>query len=177
MAYSQPALFDRLMALLIESTVTYLAGQIEAGAEAVMLFDTWAGLLPPQQFRAHVIRPARQIVSQLRRRYPAIPVIGFPRLAGMMIGEYVSQTGVQGIGMDTSMDPSLVTRLVPSNVAVQGNLDPLALVAGGDALSTETAAIRGMLRGRPSIFNLGHGIVPQTPPEHVAQLVELVRAA
>jgi uroporphyrinogen decarboxylase len=177
MAYQQPELFDRLIALLTDATVTYLAAQIEAGAEAVMLFDSWAGVLSPQLFRLHVIRPTEVIVSRLRSRFPTVPVIGFPRLAGLMISEYASATGVNAVGLDTSMDPAFAVRHVPQSVALQGNLDPLALLAGGEALRHGTVHILQGLRGHPFIFNLGHGIVPQTPPEHVAKLVELVRAA
>ena len=177
MAYQQPELFERLIALLTDATVTYLAAQIESGAEVVMLFDSWAGVLSPQLFRLHVIRPTEVIVSRLRARFPTVPVIGFPRLAGLMISEYASATEVNAVGLDTSMDPALVVRHVPQSVALQGNLDPLALLAGGEALRHETVQILQALRGHPFIFNLGHGIVPQTPPEHVAKLVELVRAA
>jgi uroporphyrinogen decarboxylase len=177
MAYREPALFEQLISLLTGATVTYLAGQIEAGAEAVMLFDSWAGLLSPRLFHAHVIRPTETIVAQLRSRFPGVPVIGFPRLAGMMLGDYVATTGVNAVGLDTAMDPAWAARCVPQDVALQGNLDPLSLVAGGDALRCDTSAILAALRGRPFIFNLGHGIVPQTPMEHVAELVELVRAA
>ena len=177
MAYREPALFARLLDIVRDATITYLAAQIEAGAEAVMLFDSWAGLLPPRQFRAHVVRPTQHIVAELARRHPSVPVIGFPRLAGALLGDYAGVTGVQAVGMDTSMDPSLVAGMVPSHVALQGNLDPLALVAGGTSMAEETHAILRAMRGRPFVFNLGHGIVPQTPPEHVARLVELVRAA
>jgi uroporphyrinogen decarboxylase len=177
MAYGDPSLFARLLDIVRDATITYLAAQINAGAEAVMLFDSWAGILPPQQFRAHVVRPTRDIVSELRRRYPKVPVIGFPRLAGMLIGEYTATTGVQAVGMDTSMEPSRVAGLIPSNIALQGNLDPLALVAGGSSMADETTSILRAMRNRPFVFNLGHGIVPQTPLEHVAELVELVRAA
>src|ERR1700722_13478327 len=177
MAYQQPELFERLIALLTDATVTYLAEQIEAGAEGVMLFDSWAGVLSPRLFRQHVIRPTEVIVSRLKARFPTVPVIGFPRLAGLMIGDYVSATQVNAVGLDTSMDPALAVRHVPQSVALQGNLDPLALFAGGEALRRETVQILQGLRGHPFIFNLGHGIVPQTPPEHVAKLVELVRAA
>ena len=113
----------------------------------------------------------------LRQRHPAVPIIGFPRLAGLLIGEYVTATRVDGIGLDTSMDLGLAARSIPPRVALQGNLDPLALVAGGAALRQEAAAVLAALKGRPCVFNLGHGIVPQTPPEHVAALVEQVRAA
>src|SRR5271166_5503430 len=177
MAYSQPALFGRLIALLTEATVSYLSAQIDAGAEAVMLFDTWAGILSPTQFRRHVIEPAQAIVSSLRRRHPKVPVIAFPRLAGLLLGDYAVATRVDGIGLDTSMDLRLAGRVIPARMAIQGNLDPLALAVGGDALRRETATILTALKGRPCVFNLGHGIVPQTPPEHVAALVEQVRAA
>jgi uroporphyrinogen decarboxylase len=177
MAYAEPALFERLMALLTEATVSYLSAQIEAGAEAVMLFDSWSGILSPAQFRRHVIEPAQVIVNSLWQLHPTVPIIGFPRLAGLLVGDYATETRVDGIGLDTSMDLDLAARVVPARTAIQGNLDPLALVAGGEALRRETAAILTAFRGRPSIFNLGHGIVPQTPPEHVTALVEQVRAA
>jgi uroporphyrinogen decarboxylase len=177
MAYQQPEMFERLIALLTDATETYLAAQIEAGAEAVMLFDSWAGVLSPRLFRQHVTRPTKTIVARLRSRFPTVPVIGFPRLAGLMIGDYAVATEVNAVGLDTSMDPAFATNCVPRNVALQGNLDPMVLVAGGQALHRESMDILRAVRGHPFIFNLGHGIVPQTPPAHVAQLVELVRAA
>ena len=175
MAYAQPALFQRLMDVLTESTIEYLSAQVVAGAEVLMLFDSWAGILSPSLFRTHCVAPAARIVSALRARHPNVPIIGFPRLAGMMAREYAT-TGVSGVGVDTGSDITPVAALLPARVAVQGNLDPLALVAGGTAMATETRAILDAMRGRPFIFNLGHGIVPQTPPEHVAALLELVRA-
>ncbi len=177
LAYRDPALFARLIELLTESTITYLAAQIEAGAEVVMLFDSWAGLLAPALFRAHVIAPAARIVAALRARYPEVPVIGFPRLAGLLLGEYAARTGVQGVGLDTAVDPVAAARLVPAGVALQGNLDPLALAVGGSAMADAAAGILAAMRGRPFVFNLGHGIIPGTPPEHVADLVGLVRGA
>jgi uroporphyrinogen decarboxylase len=177
MAYSQPDLFERLIALLVDATVIYLSAQIEAGAEAVMLFDTWAGILPPLQFQRYVIEPAQAIVARLRERFPSVPLIGFPRLAGTMIGEYATGTGIDGIGIDTSTELATAAQLIPSRVTMQGNLDPLALVAGGSALDQEAARILRTMKVRPFVFNLGHGIVPQTRPEHVAALVEQVRAA
>ena len=177
MAYQQPELFEGLIALLVEATVSYLAAQIDAGAEAVMLFDTWAGILSPRQFRRHVIQPTTTIVARLRERYPNVPVIGFPRLAGLLIGEYAVTTGVQAVGLDTSIDLHAVRRSVPESVTLQGNLDPLVLVAGGLALRRECQAVLTALKGQPCIFNLGHGIIPQTPPENVSSLVEQVRAA
>ncbi|MBV8397250.1 MAG: uroporphyrinogen decarboxylase [Acetobacteraceae bacterium] len=177
MAFEEPRLLGRLMALLTEATVEYLALQIEAGAEAVMLFDSWAGVLPPSLFRAHVTGPARLIARVLKERFPSVPVIGFPRLAGVMLGDYGQLAGMQGIGMDTAMDPARAMWLVPHRTALQGNLDPVALAAGGPAMRDETRAILLAMRGRPFIFNLGHGILPHTSPEHVAELVALVRKA
>jgi uroporphyrinogen decarboxylase len=176
MAYAEPALFGQLMDVLTEATIEYLSAQADAGAEVLMLFDSWAGVLSPSLFRTHVIAPATRIVSELRKRHPGVPVIGFPRLAGLMIGEYAA-TGVNAIGMDTSMDLTRAAAMVPRGIALQGNLDPMALLAGGDALASETDAILSAMKGRPFVFNLGHGIVPQTPTDHVAALVERVRAS
>lgn len=176
MAFADPTLFAHLMDVLTRATIDYLAAQIDAGAETVMLFDSWAGVLSPALFRAHVTVPTTRIVRALRERYPYIPIIGFPRLAGTMLAEYAGATGVNGVAMDTATDPVRAVRDIPENIAVQGNLDPMALLAGGDALQAEVQPILAAVRGRPAIFNLGHGIVPQTPPDHVARLVELVRA-
>ena len=175
MAYAEPELFGRLMDLLCESTIAYLIAQIEAGAEAVMLFDTWAGLLPPSEFMRHVVRPTAHIVDALNRRFPDVPVLGFPRLAGMYAGLYAERTGVDGVGIDTGTDLGHAAASMPESVAVQGNLDPIALIAGGAALRGQVDGILGAMRGRPHIFNLGHGILPQTPPEHVAELMSLIR--
>jgi uroporphyrinogen decarboxylase len=177
MAYRDPDLFTRLMLVLTEATIDYLLAQIEAGADAVMLFDSWAGVLSPSLFRAHVTAPTRRIVGALRLRYPDVPIIGFPRLAGVMLSDYTVVSGVNGAGMDTAMDPSRAQWLVPKRTALQGNLDPLALLAGGRAMRDEATMILLAMRGRPFIFNLGHGVVPQTSPDRVAELVELVRAA
>src|SRR3978361_286658 len=175
MAYAQPALFQRLMDVLTEASIEYLSAQVVAGAEVLMLFDSWAGVLSPSLFRAHCVAPAVRIVSALKARHPGVPIIGFPRLAGVMTRVYAA-TGVDGVGVDTGSDIAAVAAMLPAQVAVQGNLDPLAVVAGGSAMATEASAILHVMRGRPFIFNLGHGIVPQTPPEHVAALLELVRA-
>lgn len=175
MAFADPALFGKLIRTLVDATTDYLLAQVEAGAEAVMLFDSWAGMLPPSQFRRWVIEPTATILRNVKRVHPAMPVIGFPRLAGPLIGEYVQRTGVNAVAMDTAMDPRLAAQLVPPTVALQGNLDPLALVAGGIALETEARQILAAMRGRPFVFNLGHGIEKVTPPEHVAALVRLVR--
>jgi len=123
-----------------------------------------------------VAAAAPGFVAALRQRFPTVPIIGFPRMAGLMVGEYATATKVNAVGLDTSMDIDLAARSVPTGVALQGNLDPIALVAGGSAMQREVRGIMTALRGRPSVFNLGHGIVPQTPPEHVAALAEQVRA-
>jgi uroporphyrinogen decarboxylase len=175
MAYSQPATFQRLMDTLTEATIEYLSAQVVAGAEALMIFDSWAGVLSASMFRAHVISPTTKIVSALRARHPGIKLIGFPRLAGVMVGEYAA-TGVDGVGIDTGSDIATAAAMLPAHMAVQGNLDPLSVVAGGAAMKAEAEGILDAMRGRPFIFNLGHGIVPQTPPEHVAALLEIVRA-
>ena len=175
MAYSQPAVFQRLMDVLTEASIEYLSAQGVAGAEALMLFDSWAGVLSPSLFRKHCVAPAQRIVSALKARHPGVPIIGFPRLAGVMSRDYVA-TGVDGIGVDTGSDIGAVAAMLPARMAVQGNLDPMSLVAGGAAMAQEVSPILEAMRGRPFIFNLGHGIVPQTPPEHVAALLELVRA-
>jgi uroporphyrinogen decarboxylase len=175
LAYSEPVFFGRLMEILVEATVTYLASQIEAGADAVMLFDTWAGILPPSQFAAHVVKPTAAIVDALNRRFPGVKIIGFPRLAGTLVADYVEQTGVDCVGLDTGVAAASIAAGLPETVAVQGNLDPMALIAGGDPLMRETRRIRDALRHRPHIFNLGHGILPQTPPAHVGDLVAAIR--
>ena len=174
LAYADPALFARLMDVLTDATIEYLAAQADAGAEALMLFDSWAGVLSPSLFRAHVVAPTRRIIDALRQRFPSVPIIGFPRLAGVMLAEYAA-TGANAIGLDTGMDPVRAAAMLPPGIALQGNLDPMALVAGGDSMLREVDTVLSAMRGRPFVFNLGHGIVPHTPPEHVAALVASVR--
>lgn len=176
LAYADPALFAALMDVLIETTIDYLAWQAEAGAEVLMLFDSWAGVLPPPLFAAHVTAPAARVAAALRKRAPGVRLIGFPRLAGSLLAGYARTAGLDAVGMDTATDPLWAAAAVPDGVAVQGNLDPIAVVAGGEAMHAAALAVRDALRGRPHIFNLGHGIVPQTPPAHVGALVDLVRA-
>ena len=175
LAYTEPVLFARLMDRLVQGSIAYLAAQIEAGADAVMLFDTWAGILPPSEFQAHVVAPTAAIVDALNARFPGVKIIGFPRLAGTLVADYVEQTGVDCVALDTSVNAAAIAAQLPETGAVQGNLDPIALIAGGAALQRESLAIRDAMRGRPHIFNLGHGILPQTSPAHVADLVGYVR--
>ena len=175
MAASAPETFELLIDTLTEASITYLLAQIDAGAEAVMLFDSWAGLLSPSGFAKHVIGPTRRIAAAIREKHPALPVIGFPRLAGTMIRAYAAETGVQTVGMDTAADTGVVRGMVAETMGLQGNLDPFALLQGGTTMESEVRTILAAMRERPFVFNLGHGVMPQTPPEHVADLVRLVR--
>lgn len=176
LAYQNPALFGRLLDLVTQATAEYLSAQLSAGADAVMLFDSWAGILPPAGFARYVIAPTAAIVQALNRRHPASRIIGFPRLAASHLGVYAEQTGVDCVGLDTSADIARVAAQLDGGVAVQGNLDPLAVIAGGAAMRDQVTAIAQAARGRPHIFNLGHGILPQTPPEHVSDLITHLRA-
>ena len=176
MAQGRPELFGRLIDVLAESTVEYLSAQVRAGAQVLKLFDSWAGVLSPLLFERFVTAPTAKIAAALRARHPEVPVVGFPRLGGLQAGAYARAAGLQGVAFDTGADLRVALPLVDAGVATQGNLDPMALVAGGAALEAETRMVLDCVRGRPHIFNLGHGIVPQTPPEHVAELVRLVRA-
>ncbi len=176
MAYEAPASFDRLMNILVDATIAYLMQQIDAGAEAVMLFDSWAGILPSPLFHHFVIKPTATIVRALREARPEIRIIGFPRLAGTLLPLYVTETGVDGVGLDSSVDLEAARADVPGGTALQGNLDPVCLLSGGSTLVAEVDRITASLRGLPHIFNLGHGVLPETPPEHVQRLVAQVRA-
>ncbi len=178
-AYREPDEFARLIDLLVETSIAYLSNQIKSGVDAVQIFDTWAGSLPVREFQKWVVAPTARIVSELNARHPDIPVIGFPKGAGSQIAAYCHATGVDGVGIDTAQNMATVRDTVTAyNLAVvQGNLDPLALVAGGAELDAAIDTILEAMHGAPFVFNLGHGIVPQTPPEHVAHLVERVRSA
>jgi uroporphyrinogen decarboxylase len=174
-AYREPEVFARLINILIDNSVDYLAAQLEAGADAVQLFDTWAGVLPPDQFDRWCLEPAKSIIERLRQRIPGARVIGFPRGAGMMALPYAANTGVNAIGIDWMTDLSFAQEMLQPRVAVQGNLDPLALRAGGAALDRSVDAILKALARGPFIFNLGHGILPDTPIAHVEQMLKRVR--
>jgi len=176
-AFSDADGFAELIERLIEATIEYLLGQIAAGAEVVQLFDSWAGVLPEREFRRWVIEPTRRIVAALAAQHPRVPVIGFPRAAGLMYRAYLAETGVAVLGLDPTVPAAIARKTLQPSRTVQGNLDPLLLVAGGVAMETAVAEILAALSHGPFIFNLGHGIVPQTPPEHVAHLVALVRRA
>ena len=175
-AYGAPESFQALIDLLVEATAAYLCRQVEAGAEALQIFDSWAGVWPESYLRRWCLAPAREIVARVRARHPQVPIILFPRGAGPLYEAYAAESGAQGLSLDTTLPLAWARDRLQSQMTVQGNLDPLLLVAGGEGLRRGVAEIRSALGGGPFIFNLGHGIVPQTPPEHVAQLIELVRA-
>ena len=176
-AYADPGAFEALIGALEATTVDYLSGQIRAGVEAVQLFDSWAGSLAPAQFEQWVIAPTARIVTALKARHGDVPVIGFPKGAGAKLAAYARETGVDAIGLDETVDPAWAASVLPPELPVQGNLDPLALLAGGAALETAVHRILSSLAGRPHVFNLGHGIIKETPIAHVERLLALVRGA
>jgi uroporphyrinogen decarboxylase len=174
-AYRDPASFQQLIDLLVEASIGYLRGQVEAGAGVLQIFDSWAGNLPDDEFASWCIHPTRAIVAGVRAAFPDIPIIGFPRGCGASAERYAQETGIDAIGCDTSMSLAYMRETLQGGLTVQGNLDPLVLVAGGAPLDRRTKEILARLSDRPFVFNLGHGILPETPPEHVARLVELVK--
>jgi uroporphyrinogen decarboxylase len=175
LAYRDPQAFGAIIDAIVDVTVDYLGKQIEAGVEAVQLFDSWAGSLSPAQFERWVIAPTVAIVDRLRARHPGTPIIGFPKGAGGKLPAYARETGVDALGLDETVDPAWAHASLPDGLPVQGNLDPLALIAGGAALEKAVDRVVSSLAGRPHVFNLGHGILPDTPIAHVEQLIALVR--
>ncbi|HEY7084118.1 MAG TPA: uroporphyrinogen decarboxylase [Hyphomicrobiaceae bacterium] len=176
-AYRDPQGLQHLIGLLEDVSVEYLSGQIDAGADLVQIFDSWAGSLPEDQFRHWVIEPTRRLVGRLKERHPTVPVIGFPRGAGALARDYADETGVDGLSCDWAMPLNFMAQELPKRTVVQGNLDPLLLLVGGTALESRVRELIARFSQRAFIFNLGHGIQPQTPPENVARLVGLVRGA
>ena len=176
MAYREPEAFAELIERIVEITVDYLCGQIDAGVHAVQIFESWAGSLAPDQFERWVIEPTRTIVRTVKARRPGVPVIGFPKGAGGKLAAYAEGTMVDALGIDETVDPLWADSVLPPGLPVQGNLDPLALLTGGEALESAVRRIRQAFAARPHVFNLGHGILPQVPVDHVERLLELVRA-
>lgn len=174
-AYRDPDGFGRLIDMIVEASAAYLSGQIKAGAQAVQIFESWAGVLPDSEFHRWVVAPTKQLVGKLRAAHPEVPIIGFPRAAGPLYTDFLEHTRVDALGCDTSMSLDWMKTNLQRHTTVQGNLDPLLLVAGGAELDRRARAIRDTLSAGPHIFNLGHGIVPQTPPENVERLVKVVR--
>jgi uroporphyrinogen decarboxylase len=167
--------FADLISLLVDAVSEYLCAQVDNGAEALQLFDTWAGVLSPSQFERWVIEPTAEIVRRVKTAHPDVPIIGFPRGAGVLYADFVRRTGVDGVSLDNGVPLDWASSVLQPLCTVQGNLDNMALLAGGQAMETETTQILDALAGGPFIFNLGHGILPQTPPEHVARLGEIIR--
>lgn len=177
MAYADPAKFSAIIARIEKVTLDYLSGQVEAGAEALQLFDSWAGSLAPAQFEQWVIAPTARLAAELKHRHPDVPVIGFPKGAGGKLKAYARESGVSAIGLDETVDPVWAAKELPAKLPLQGNLDPLALIAGGEPLESAVKRILDAFANRPHIFNLGHGILPDTPIAHVEQLIGLVKGA
>ena len=175
MAYTDPSKFADIIGRIEQVTLDYLSGQIEAGVEVVQLFDSWAGGLSPAQFEKWVIAPTSRIVSALRERHETVPVIGFPKGAGGKLAAYARETGVAAISLDETVDPLWAAKELKDGLPLQGNLDPLALLAGGEAMESAVRRILDAFAGRPHIFNLGHGILQETPIENVEQLIALVK--
>lgn len=174
-ALREPQAFAVLIDLLVETSIEYLAAQFRAGADVVQLFESWAFNLDEVDFAARVIEPNRRIVEGLRRLIQDAPVIGFPRGAAGMIGSYAKATGVNMLGLDYAMPLEFAANALPRTLGVQGNLDPLRLVAGGAQMEDRARDIIAAFRDRPHVFNLGHGIVPETPVAHVSRLIEIVK--
>jgi uroporphyrinogen decarboxylase len=176
LAYRQPEAFAKIIDVLVENSIRYLVGQLNAGAEVLQIFDTWAGVLPVREFQRWSIEPTRRIVEGVRRQKPDAKIIGFPRGAGALLPAYVDETRVDAVSIDWAAEPELIRKHVQSKVAVQGNLDPLALIAGGAALDAAIDEVLANYASGRLIFNLGHGIQPETPIAHVEQMVKRVRA-
>lgn len=175
MAYRDPQAFQSIIDAIVELTVEYLAKQIEAGVDAVQLFDSWAGSLSPAQYEQWVVAPTVAIVRKLRARCPGVPIIGFPKGSGGKLPAYARETEVDAVGLDETVDPIWAHAALPEGLPVQGNLDPLALIAGGAALDSAIDQILAAFADRPHVFNLGHGILPDAPIAHVEQLLRRVR--
>lgn len=176
MAYRDRAAFQAIIDAIVTVSVDYLAGQILAGAEAVQLFDSWAGSLAPAEFERWVIAPNAAIVSQLKRRFPDVPIIGFPKGSGEKLAAYARETGVDAVGIDETIDPVWAAGALPAGMPVQGNIDPLLLLGGGEEMERQALHILEAFADRPHVFNLGHGIGQTTPVENVGALLSLVRS-
>ncbi len=175
LAYSDPGRFQSIISRIEEVSLDYLSAQIQAGAEAVQIFDSWSGSLAPAEFERWVIAPTARIVAGLRKYHPDIRIIGFPKGAGGKLGAYARETEVDAIGLDETVDPSWANSQLPESLPVQGNLDPLSLLAGGERMISAVSAVLDAFASRPHIFNLGHGILQETPIAHVEQMLAAVK--
>ena len=175
LAYRDPARMQAILDAIADVSITYLRGQIDAGAEAVQLFDSWAGSLAPDEFERWVIAPNAKITAAIKQSHPDTPIIGFPKGSGAKLPAYAHETGVDAVGLDETLDPAWAHQSLPENMPVQGNLDPLLVEAGRTALAERCKVILDAFEDRPHIFNLGHGIGQFTPIAHVEELLEAVR--
>ena len=176
-AYQQPALFQAIIDRLVDVSSDYLVRQLRAGAQAVQIFDSWSGVLPVAEFERWCLAPVRAIIEKVRAQEPGARIIAFPRGAISHLRQFADLPGIRGLGLDTSVDPDWAAREVPASVTLQGNLDPIAILTGGRGLDEGADRILSAFAGRPHIFNLGHGILPETPIAHVEQLLRRVRGA
>jgi uroporphyrinogen decarboxylase len=177
LAAQAPEAFQHIIDCLVDASVDYLARQLEAGADVVQIFDTWAESLPPQDFERWCVQPTKSLIAKLRARRPGTKVIGFPRGAGQNIPRYVDETGVDAVSLESEIDRNFARVQIQSRVPVQGNVDPLILHAGGAALDQEVDDVLKAFAGEPFIFNLGHGILPDTPIAHVVRMLKRVRGS
>jgi uroporphyrinogen decarboxylase len=175
LAAQAPEAFQHVIDCLVDASVEYLARQLEAGAEVVQIFDTWAGSLPPQDFERWCVQPTKRLIAKLRAKRPGTKVIGFPRGAGKNIPRYAAETGVDAVSLESDIDRGFAREQIQNQVPVQGNVDPLILREGGAALDREVDAVLAAFSAGPLIFNLGHGILPDTPIAHVEQMLKRVR--
>ena len=174
-AFSDPSSFEILIKRLTDATAMHLCKQIEAGADVVQIFESWAGLLPPKEFARWCVKPVEVITKRVKERFPEVPVIAFPRGAGVGYIGYADATGVDGLGVDYTLPATWIAKVLQPDVCIQGNLEPQILLVGGSVMKAAVREIKSALNNGPFVFNLGHGVLPQTPPEHVAELVQLVR--
>jgi uroporphyrinogen decarboxylase len=174
-AHANPQFMQKVLDLIVETSIDYLDGQVRAGAEVLQIFDSWAGVLTPQEFADWVIAPTTKLVAGLRARHPDVPIIGFPRAAEFAMEDYIKKTGVTALQLDTHINSAHAQAAARAGTPVQGWLDPEILLRGGDELRTAVRDIKLAMRGLPHIFNLGHGVIKETPPDHVAQLIKFVR--
>ena len=175
LAYRDPVMMQAIVDQIVAVSVEYLSGQIKAGAEAVQLFDSWAGSLSPAQFERWVIAPNAQIVSQLKQLHPDTPIIGFPKGAGEKLGAYAAEVGADAMGIDETLDPEWVNAILPEGMPVQGNFDPLLLLSGSGDIEQGVERIKRAFANRPHVFNLGHGIDKETPIANVDRLLAAIR--
>jgi uroporphyrinogen decarboxylase len=176
-AYREPQAFTALLDILIAATADYLIAQVQAGAEVLQIFESWAGTVPVEKLEDYSLHPIQQIVSRVRDHAPSVPIIVFPRAAGTNYLRYACETGANAISIDAHTSLSFAIEQFPANVVTQGNIDPLALIAGGRTLRSAVALAKTQTKGRAHIFNLGHGIRPETPIEHVTELLGLIRGS